>query len=545
MYDFIIVGAGSAGCVVANRLSEDPANRVLLLEAGGRGRNPLLKIPMFGSSLSVGNEKLDWNYQTEPDPTRNGRTEYWPRGKMLGGSSRLNGTIYVRGDADDFNHWAQLGCAGWAFDDLLPHFQKLEDDATDTSLRGTGGPLPVKPLYGASPLSHAFVAACVECGIPQNDRYNGATQEGAAILHTTRQKRTRASTSEIFLKPAQSRPNLTIETSALATRILFDGASAVGVEFEQDGQRKTAKAAGEIILCGGAINSPQLLMLSGVGPAAQLKAHGLDVVHDLPGVGENLHEHAGVTIQPEVTQTTLNVEKNPLTFARHGFDWLVNGAGPLTSVVFQALAFARTDPSLSHPDVQIHFSPLGFGKDGAKTALLKKPAVTFQANCNRSRSRGRLELRSTSPIDPPKIFPSMLSDDYDVKTLVAAAKLCEALINTTAFGQYVAGPIRPATMPASDDEWEYYVRADAAPVYHPVGTCKMGVDEMAVVAPDLKVRGLKGLRVADASIMPQIISGNTNAACIMIGDKCAEMALREKRLSSVVSPADSRANSTA
>lgn len=528
MYDFIIIGAGSAGCVVANRLSQDAGNKVLLLEAGGRGANPLLRVPMFGSVLCVGDPAYDWMYQTEPDPSRENRTEYWPRGKMLGGSSRLNGTIYVRGGQDDFNHWAQLGCSGWAFDDLLPHFQSLEDDETNTALQGTGGPLPVKPLRGASPLSHAFVDACAERGIPRNDHYNGATQVGAAILHTTRTKRLRASTSEVFLKPAQSRPNLKIETDALATRIIFEGRRAVGVEYVQQGERHTAKAAGEIIVSGGSINSPQLLMLSGIGPAAHLKTHGIEIVNDAPGVGANLHEHACITIQAEVSTTTLNVEKNPLKLARYGLEWLLNGAGPLTSVVFQALAFAKTDPALSHPDIQLHFSPLGFAKDGAKAVSLDRPSVTLQANVNRSRSRGRLELRSATPNDPPKIFPSMLSDDYDVETLIASAKTCAALLETKALGQYVTAMITPEAPPASEAEWERFIRANAAPVYHPVGTCKMGVDDMAVVTPDLKVIGVEGLRVADASIMPQIISGNTNAACIMIGDKCAEMVLRDK-----------------
>ncbi len=528
MYDYIIIGAGSAGCVIANRLSEDPSNKVLLLEAGGRGANPILRVPMFGSVLCVGDPKHDWMYQTEPDPSRNNRTEYWPRGKMLGGSSRLNGTIYVRGNADDFNHWAQLGNQGWSFDDLLPHFQKLEDDETQTGLSGAGGPLPVKPLRGANPLSHAFVDACAEIGIPRNDHYNGAHQEGAAILHTTRRKRIRASTSEIFLNPARDRANLKIETDALATRVIIENRRATGVEYQQNGKRQIARAGAEIILCGGSINSPQLLMLSGIGPAAHLKAHGIEIVHDAAGVGDNLHEHACITIQAEVTQTTLNVEKNPLNFARYGLEWLFAGAGPLTSIVFQALAFAKTSTALSHPDIQIHFAPLGFIKEGAKAVSLDKPSVTLQANVNRSRSRGWLELRSASPSDPPGIFPSMLSDDYDVQTLIASAKLCTALLKTQELGKYVAGPITPATPPASDNEWERFVRANAAPVYHPVGTCKMGVDDDAVVTPELKVRGVENLRVADASIMPQIISGNTNAACIMIGDKCAEMILRDK-----------------
>jgi len=528
MWDYIIVGAGSAGCVVANRLSQDPANKVLLLEAGGRGANPLLSIPMFGSVLCVGDPKTDWMYETEPDPTRGGRTEYWPRGKMLGGSSRLNGTIYVRGDADDFNHWAQLGNKGWAFDDLLPHFQNLEDDETQTKLQGTGGPLPVKPLRGANPLSDAFVDACAEIGIPRNDRYNGAHQEGAAILHTTRTKRIRASTSEVFLKPARDRANLKIETNALATRVIIENRRAVGVEYQQNGKRQIARAGAEIILCGGSINSPQLLMLSGVGPAAHLKAHGIEIVHDAAGVGENLHEHACITIQAEVSKTTLNVEKNPLKFAAYGLDWLFNGAGPLTSVVFQALAFAKTDAALSHPDIQIHFSPLGFIKQGAKAVSLDRPSVTLQANVNRSRSRGRLELRSASPLDPPRIFPSMLSDDYDLQTLIASGKTCNAILQTNALGQYVTAPLTPAAAPASDNEWESFIRANAAPVFHPVGTCKMGVDDGAVVTPELKVLGVENLRVADASIMPQIISGNTNAACIMIGDKCAAMILEDK-----------------
>ncbi len=529
MWDYIIVGAGSAGCVLANRLTADGKHKVLLLEAGGSDRNPLLRIPPLGAFLSVRNPKRDWNYRTLPDPSRNNRTELWPRGKILGGSSSINGMIYVRGDRDDYNHWAQLGNMGWAFDDVLPHFKAVESYEFEQNDYGQDGPLNVKQIKGAHPLSHAFVDACVESGIPRNVHYNGPDQEGASILHVTQTKRIRHSSAQAFLQPARGRKNLTIETSALATKILFEGSRAVGLEYQQGETKHVAQASREIILAGGSINSPQLMMLSGLGPAEQLRSHNIEVVSDLAGVGQNLHEHPCIPLQVEVSISTPNVELNPWAAVKYASQYMFKGAGPLTSVVFQALAFAKTETHMSHPDVQIHFGAMGYGADGDKIILTDRPAITFQANVNRSRSRGELTLASNSPFDPPNIQPNMLADDYDLKTLIAAGKLCQKLCETDALKPYCVKKVYPDENIQTDEAWEAYVRAVCGPTFHPVGTCKMGVDDDAVVTPDLKVKGIEGLRVADGSVMPHVVSGNTNAACLMIGEKGAGMILADAR----------------
>lgn len=526
-FDFIIVGAGSAGCALANRLTASGKHTVLLLEAGISDRNPLLRIPMLGSLMGVGNPKYDWMYETAPDPTRAGRTEIWPRGKMLGGSSSINGTIYVRGDRDDYNNWGQLGNQGWAFEHVEPIFKRMEKDRLgDTANHGADGLLNVRPVQGAHDLSHKFVEACAEAGVPKNSGYNGAVQEGTAILNTTSSGRVRYSASQTWLTPARKRKNLTILTSAQATRIVIDARRATGIEFRQDGTLQSAKAGKEVILCGGSINSPQLLMLSGIGPAGHLKDKGIKVVHDLPGVGENLHEHPCLVMQASVKGPALSDDIAGIGGKmKAGLRWALKGEGPLTSVVFQALAFVKTAPEMSYPDIQVHFAPLGYGSDENGVFLMEKPTVTFQPNVNRPRSRGRLSLASSDPFEYPVIQANMLADDYDIQTLVAAGKFVRTLYKTSALKDQVTDERTPGFDTASDKDWEDYVRSAAGPTFHPVGTCKMGPDDMAVVGADLKVKGIEGLRIADGSIMPQVVSGNTNAACMMIGEKAADLIL--------------------
>ncbi len=524
--DYVIVGAGSAGCVLANRLSANGRHRVLLLEAGGSDRNPLLRIPILGAFLGVRNPKYDWNYRTLSDPSRNDRKDYWPRGKVLGGSSAINGMIYVRGDRDDYNHWAQMGNKGWAFDDVEPYFRRIEAHEFDEPDYGQDGPVRVRPTQGAHPLSNLFVKANEAKGVPHNPHYNGATQEGTCLLSLTNSGRVRYSSAQAYLQPARRRANLTIRTNCLATHIVLDGSKAVGVQFEHNGQTETVRAAKEVVLAGGSINSPQLLMLSGIGPADHLQEMGIPVVQDLP-VGDNLHEHPALMVQAATSMASYNTQLGPLNLVRHGYDWLVHGRGMLSTVIFQALAFIKTDAALSHPDIQLHFAPCGILASDESISMMKENSYSIQANVNRSRSRGTLRLAEPSPATPPAIQANMLGDRYDLETLMAGTRFMFDLCDGEVLGPVTTGTIIPRNRPQTDDEWEHFVRGYTIPTYHPVGTCKMGTDKSAVVSPDLKVIGIDSLRVVDASIMPQVISGNTNAAAMMIGEKGAEMILAE------------------
>ncbi|MDH5738278.1 MAG: GMC family oxidoreductase N-terminal domain-containing protein, partial [Gammaproteobacteria bacterium] len=475
------------------------------------------------------NPKYDWQYELAPDPTRHNRTEIWPRGKMLGGSSAINGTIYVRGDPDDYNHWRQAGCTGWSFSDLEPLFQRMEAyHLKDSPDFGKTGPLRVRPVQGAHPLSHQFIDACAELGVPRNPLYNGATQEGVAILDTTSSGRVRYSSSQAYLIPARKRSNLTILTHAQAANIIMEGQVAKGVVFKHKDSLQSAVARKEVILCGGSINSPQLLMLSGIGPAESLKKVGIDVVAHVPGVGKNLHEHPCLVMQARIKGPALSNDIESLMGRlRAGLQWAIKAEGPLTSIVFQALAFVKTQATLSYPDIQIHFAPLGYGADENGVFLMEQPTMTLQPNVNRPRSRGWLALNSADPFDRPLIQANMLADDYDLQTLIAGGQFVQRLYKTSALGNQFIDERLPGDIIQDDSDWEGYVRDFAGPTYHPVGTCKMGTDDMAVVDPDLRVRGIANLRVADGSIMPQVVSGNTNAACLMIGEKASDLILND------------------
>jgi choline dehydrogenase len=530
--DYIIVGAGSAGCVLANRLSEDGKRRVLLIEAGGSDRNPVQRIPMAGVLMNYGHARRDWRYQTQPDPSRNMRVEMWPRGKLLGGTSSMNGMIYVRGAQEDFDHWAALGNEGWSYGDVEPLFRRLEDhefargESGQSELYGSGGPLKVRQLKGVHPLSHIFVSACVALGIPINPHYNTGVQEGACVLTATHSGRVRYSSAQAFLAPIRSRRNLHVMKNTLVTRVLLNEKKAIGVRVsEGNGSQEWEIHSDQVILSAGVFNSPQLLMLSGIGPSQHLRDVSVPVYHALPGVGQNLQDHPNCPILARVNVPTLSAR--PAVIVKGAIEWLFLGTGPLTAAGCQALAFVKTHPELTEPDVQIHIMPLAFSVSNYRVKFLDS-CITLLPNVSRPRSRGEMKLRSNNPYDPPAIYPNMLTNSEDVKVLIAAGRLCRQLLKTKAFRSYVEEEISPGEKVQSDREWEEFLRSAASSGAHPCGTCKMGIDQMAVVDPQLRVHGIERLRVIDASIMPTVPSGNINASCMMIGEKGAQLILQER-----------------
>lgn len=526
-WDYIVVGAGSSGCVVASRLSENPRNRVLLLEAGGSDGSPIFHVPLLAPLLAVGSKKTDWCYQTEADPSRCGRADSWPRGKVLGGSSSINGMVHATGNRGDYDSWAQLGNEGWSYDDVLPYFRKAESNVLGpSSHHGADGPLSVETLRGPHRLSRVFLTACAEAGIPPNRDYNGARQEGAAIAQVTQRRGRRHSAAQAYLRPAIRRQNLKVVTGAHVLRILFDGKRAVGIEYRHNAAVRRANLGGELILSAGAINSPQILMLSGVGPAAHLREMGIEVVNDLPGVGENLQEHMGVSVQATVNVSTLNVEMTPLRAAAHGLKWLLFREGALCAG-FEAVAFARVMNGSEYPDVQFHFGALGTKLTDAGFVLYDEPTITIHANATRPRSRGRILLASRDPHRAPLIQVNMMSDPADMWIVREGGRLARRILETRAFAPFIISESAPGRDIQTDDEWERFIRETAAPEYHPVGTCGMGREKGAVADQCLRVHGADGLRVVDASIMPTLPSANTNAACIMIGEKAADMLMSD------------------
>ncbi len=527
VWDYIIVGAGSTGCVLANRLSADPKCRVLLIEAGRADNSIVIRMPAATYLAGIGNPKWDWCYLAEPDPTRGGRVDIWPRGKVLGGTSSINGMIYIRGQRQDYDHWAALGNKDWDFAGVLPYFIRAEDNENGPSdYHGGGGPLAVSNIRDVHPLSRLFVEAGLAAGVPGNSDFNGATQEGIGLLQATQRNGRRCSSAAAYLRPVRRRPNLTIETEAHAMRIRCEGRRVTGVEYARGRERRLADARREVIVCAGAVNSPQLLMLSGIGPAGHLREHGIEVVLDLPGVGENLQEHPGILPCYLVKGRTYNVERALPRMLWHGLTWLLFGRGPGSTPDAHALAFVRSRPEgLDSPDIQIHFTPAGYDLGADEVVLLDRPAVTAIVNVCRPAGRGRIRLKSADHFAPPSIEPRLLEADEDVSALVAGARLVRRIFATPPLDAAVIVEADPGEGVRTDAEWEAYVRSHASAIYHPSGTCKMGHDAMAVVDDRLRVRGIDGLRIADASIMPRIVSGNTNAPCIMIGEKAADLVL--------------------
>ncbi len=521
-YDYIIVGAGSAGCVLANRLSADAKTRVLLLEAGGRDWYPWIHIPV-GYFKTMHNPMTDWCFKTEPDPGLNGRSIAWPRGKVLGGSSAINGLLYVRGQKRDYDHWRQLGNAGWSWEDVLPYFKHSEDQERGADeFHGVGGELAVSDMRVRRDVCDAYIRAAAELGIPARDDFNGEEQEGAGYFQLTARNGLRCSAATAFLKPARGRPNLRIVTRALAERVRLDGCCAIGLDYAVAGRKATAAARREVILAAGAISSPHLLELSGIGRGPVLQRLGIPVLHALPGVGENLQDHLQARAIYRSTVPTLNDEVNVWwRKLRIGLEYVLYRTGPMSMGASQLAIFARTRRELETPDVQFHIQPLSADHPGQ--GLHRFSAFTASVCQLRPESRGRILPKSSDPAAYPAIHPNYLATPGDERTLLAGMKLSRRLAETEALRPYVAEEIRPGPDAKTDERLLDDARRTAATIYHPVGTCKMGSDAMAVVDARLRVHGIQGLRVVDASIMPTLTSGNTNAPVIMIAEKAAEM----------------------
>jgi len=516
MYDYIVVGAGSAGCVLAARLSEDPSTRVLLLEAGGPDSQTEIHIPAaFGKLFQT---EVDWNYHTAPQPDLSGRSLYWPRGKVLGGTSSMNAQMWVRGNPADYDEWAGLGNVGWSYRDVLPYFRRVEDCQEGASEHtGTGGPMSVSMLRTYNPLTRAFLEACTQTGIPLNPRVNPSAQDGGYYTSVSQRRGKRCSTAVAYLRPAMKRPNLEVCTRAHATRILFKDRKATGIQYLQGGVERMAEARREVLLCGGAVNSPQLLLLSGIGPAQELAALEIPVIADLP-VGRNLLDHLMVAVVMGVRKPiTLVAAESPANLLK----FLLLRKGMLTSNVAEAHAFLRTAPHLSAPDLELLWAPYPYINHG-----LTRPTghgITIAAVLLKPRSSGRLTLRSRDPMAPPILDPQYLSHPEDLALLVTGVRRAREVFRAPALAQVVTTPMQPELDIEADADLVDFVRKKAETLYHPVGTCRMGRDEGAVVDSELRVRGLEGLRVVDASVMPTLIRGHTNAPTIMIAERAADL----------------------
>ena len=530
-FDFIIAGAGSAGCVLANRLSASGEYRVLLLEAGGRDINPWIHVPV-GYFKTMHNPKTDWCYSTEPDPGLNGRRIDWPRGKTLGGSSSINGLLYIRGQREDYDQWRQMGNTGWSYDDVLPYFKRSEkQERGPDAYHGGEGPLSVSDMRVHREVCKALIEGAEEIGIPRNDDFNAATQEGAGYFQLTTRNGRRCSTAVGYLKPIRNRPNLTVVTHAHVEHLLFEdniGREVKGIAFSTRRRQRNAtlRPGGEVILSAGAIGSPQLLQLSGIGPGDVVSAAGVPVRHALQGVGGNLQDHLQIRMVYEVNVPTLNNEiNNLLRRMLIGAQYIFTGKGAMAMGASQVCIFARTRAELEVPDIQFHFQPLSADKPGIKMHSFS--GVTISGCQLRPESRGKIVIGSPDPHDYPAIHPNYLSTPLDQQTVVASMRLARKLTQTNALSKFIVQEKVPGAKVTTDEDLLEMARNISQTIYHPTSTCKMGSDKMAVVDHRLKVHGIARLRVVDASIMPTITSGNTNAPTIMIAEKASDMILED------------------
>jgi choline dehydrogenase len=528
-YDYIVVGAGSSGATLASRLTESGAYKVLLLEAGTEGSNYFWSRVPVGVSKMIDLPAVNWCFSSEPDEGSGGRRIEVPRGKMLGGSSSINGMVYIRGQAQDYDHWAQLGNRGWSWQDVLPVYRKMENyDGGSDELRGRGGPLRVTdtPRHKI-PLLEQMIEAANKIGLPFNPDLNGTTQEGIGMSQVTIAKGRRQSTAYCYLDPARSRANLTVETGALAEALVLDGKRCIGARYAVNGQKREASASREVIVCSGSINSPKLLELSGIGQADRLRGLGIAPAHELRGVGENLRDHYSPRVKFAITapNATFNDNARGWRGAREALKYALWGEGFLAMTSVPIRMYFRTRPGLETPDATISVAPFLYERVGQERRVAKRRGITMNINVLRSESIGSIHAKSADPAEPPAIRFNFLSAKHDRDGLLAAMRKARELMATSPLKEITGEEIAPGAHLRTDDELLEWVRNNAETTYHPVGTCKMGNDPMAVVDPELRVHGIAGLRVADASIMPTLTSGNTNAPCIMIGEKCAAMVL--------------------
>jgi choline dehydrogenase len=528
-WDYVIVGGGSAGCVLANRLSADPATRVLLLEAGRSSDTLISKIPA-GVPLALGRKDMNWQYLAEPDPSRNEMVDMWPAGRMLGGGSALNGMMYVRGHRNDYDSWAAAGNIGWGMDDLLPYFRRMEDNERGgNAWRGSGGPQAVSEGRIRHPLDEVFVTAAQEIGIPFNDDLNGEFAEGVGYVQATQRNGQRASTARSYIEPVRARANLEVRLHCPVTRVLIEAGRASGVEYRRDGIPTTASAAHGVIVSAGALATPGVLLRSGLGPAARLAELGIEATHDLPGVGQNLQEHAAVRMSFHSTVPTLNSDMGPLRNVAHVLNYVFHKRGPLAMVIGHAQAFVRSQPDLPAPNLQIIFAPLALEFTDKGPRPYPKPAGGFAIGLAHAHSRGRIDIPSRDPDARPLIHYPLVGHPTDMQHLVEGCRIARRLMGTQALAPYVIDERLPGLSVQSDEQWESFIRQTAFLMYHPCGTARMGTDKMAVVDPQLRVRGVQGLWVADASVIPTIPAGNINATCIVIGEKASDLVRAARR----------------